>query len=86
MARRIERSLKWAAAAIGIALCLSILALALPERFGGYNDWTDWHLALHNLAAILTRIVVFAGIGATLGEVWHRLRRRHREPTLPRHG
>lgn len=71
-------SLKWAGTGAILALILSLLTLPLPWSMGGYNDWTDWHLALHNIAAILTRVAVFAAIGAALGGVSGRLCHRRR--------
>ena len=71
-----EHLLKAAAAGAIIAVVLSLLALALPSDLGGYNDWADWHLAVHNIVAILTRIVVFAAIGAALAGISGRSRRR----------
>ncbi|HYM02661.1 MAG TPA: hypothetical protein VET85_06915 [Stellaceae bacterium] len=76
MGKRAETSLAWARTAAILALVLSLAALALPVSLGGYNDWSDWHLAVHNLAAILTRIVVFAAVGGALGGLWSHLRRR----------
>jgi hypothetical protein len=60
-------SLRWARDGAIIAVVLSVLALMLPSDWGGYNDWSDAHSVVHNLAAIATRIVVFALIGAALG-------------------
>lgn len=64
-----------------LALILSLLALALPVGMGGYNDWGDWHLAIHNLAAVLVRVAIFAAIGAAFADIWGRLRHRHKPHT-----
>lgn len=62
-----------------VALFLSLLAIALPSELGGYNEWADWHLAIHNIAAIMTRLVVFAATGAAVGGLCGRIwRRRNR--------
>ena len=62
---------RWAAAGAIVAGILSVLTLLLPPEFGGYNVWNDAHLAVHNLVAILMRIVVFALIGAGLAGTRH---------------
>jgi hypothetical protein len=71
-----QHLLKGGAAGAIIAVLASLLALALPSEMGGYNDWADWQLALHNVAAILTRVVVFAAIGAALAAISGRPRHR----------
>lgn len=86
MIRRVDTSLTWARNGAILTIALTLLALPLPGSMGGYNDWADWHLATHNLAAILTRLVVFTVAGAALGGLWgHRRRRRH-DGTALRHG
>ena len=75
MARRTSKLAKWAAGGAIIAAILSVLSLLLPAGLGGYNAWNDAHLVIHNLAAILTRIVVFALVGAALAGAWHHNRR-----------
>ena len=67
---------RWAAAGAIVAGILSLLTLLLPPEFGGYNAGNDIHLVVYDLAAILTRIVVFALIGAALAGTWHHKRRR----------
>jgi hypothetical protein len=66
----------WALAGAVIAALLSIASLYLPPEFGGFVDWDHPRLALHNAAAILSRFVIFALIGAALAGSWHRHRRR----------
>jgi fumarate reductase subunit D len=78
MARRSETPAYWAAAGALIAVVISVLSLLLPPELGGYNGWRDVHLLLHNLAAILTRIFVFALIGAALAGAWRHSRRKNR--------
>jgi hypothetical protein len=75
MARR-ATSLTWARNGAILALLLSLLALFLPVGLGGYPGWDDAHLVLNNLAAILTRTVLFAIAGGILGEIWTRRRAR----------
>jgi fumarate reductase subunit D len=74
MARRSETLAHWAAGGALIATIVSVLSLLLPPELGGYNGWSDAHLVLHNLAAVLTRIFVFALIGAALTGAWHHSR------------
>lgn len=87
MGQRTEASLKWARNGAILALVLSLVAIPLPMSMGGYNSWADWNLAIHNLAAILTRVVVFAAVGAALGGLRSHLhhRRRH-DGATPRRG
>jgi hypothetical protein len=68
----------WAIAGALIAAALSFASLYLPPELGGYVDWDHPHLALHNAVAILSRVVVFALIGAALAGSWHHHRRRRR--------
>jgi hypothetical protein len=68
----------WAIAGALAAILLSIASLYLPPELGGYVDWEGPHLALHNVAAVLIRVVVFASIGAALAGSWHHHRRRKR--------
>ena len=70
-----DRPLRWARDGAILAAGLSVLSLLLPESLGGYNPWDDPHLVVHNLAAVLIRIVIFAMVGGWLGSVWGR--RRH---------
>lgn len=85
MAKGSTRMTRWAAAGAILAGILSGLTLLLPPELGGYNVWNDVHLVVHNLVAILTRIVVFALIGAALAGTWHHKRRRaHRNDPHPR--
>jgi hypothetical protein len=66
----------WATAGALFGALLSLASLYLPPELGGYVDWDGPHLALHNAAAVLSRIVVFALIGAALAGSWHRHKRR----------
>jgi fumarate reductase subunit D len=75
MAKREYRMAMSAVVGAVVAGLLSVATLLLPPELGGYNAWNDSHLALHNVAAVLTRIVVFALVGAALAGSWHR--RRH---------
>jgi len=72
MGRGDQSLIKGAAGGAVFALAVSLATLLLPPEFGGYNAWTDVHLALHNLSAIFVRLVVFALIGAALGGAWQR--------------
>jgi hypothetical protein len=78
MAWRSSRKIKGMIGGAALAVVASIVTLLLPPEFGGYNTWTDPHLALHNISAILVRLVVFALIGAAVGGAWHWPRRTHR--------
>jgi hypothetical protein len=78
MARRAQNMLIGATVGAAIALGLSAATLLLPIELGGYNAWTDPHLVLHNLSAILVRLTVFALAGVALRTLWHRRRRFHR--------
>jgi len=78
MARESETLAKWAGGGAVAAIIVSLLTLLMPLEFGGYNAWNDVHLVFHNLVAILTRIIVFAVIGAALAGVWHGNRRSKR--------
>jgi hypothetical protein len=71
---RLALPLRWARDGAIIALALSAIGLLLPSDWGGYNDWNDAHLVLHNLAAIATRVVVFAMAAAALGFLLARAR------------
>ncbi len=71
--------LRWARDGALLALALSLVALLLPPGWGGYPGWDDAGLVVQNLAAIVTRMVVFALIAGALGSLWSRARqRRHR--------
>ena len=72
---RPSTTLTWALRGAALAAVLSLLTLVLPPELGGYNAWNDVHLVIHNLAAILTRIVMFALVGAVLYGVWHQKHR-----------
>jgi hypothetical protein len=74
MTRR-STTLTWASRGAALAAVLSLLTLVLPSELGGYNAWNDPHLVIYNLAAILTRIALFALVGAVLYGVWHQKRR-----------
>lgn len=78
MPRRSAKLLNWAVGGAILALVLSVLALLLPPEMGGYNPWNDAHSVLHNIAAILVRVVVFMAAGAALGGAWYRLRHLNR--------
>jgi hypothetical protein len=78
MKRPSQRIAYWAAGGAIIAALLSVASLYLPLEFGGYFDWNHPHSAFHNAVAILSRLVVFALIGAALAGSWHHYRRRHR--------
>ncbi len=78
MARRGSRVIKGMIGGVVLALVASAVTILLPPEFGGFSAWTDPHLALHNISAILERLVVFALIGAALGGAWHRPRPTHR--------
>jgi len=78
MVRNGSKMMKGAIGGAIAALVASVVTLLLPPEFGGYNPWTDPHLALHNVAAILVRLVVFALIGAAVGGALHRARHIHR--------
>lgn len=75
MARRIITLISWSTVGAAIAVVISVMTLLLPPGLGGYNAWNDPHLVVYNLAAILTRIVVFALLGATLAGAWNHTRR-----------
>jgi hypothetical protein len=76
MKRPSQRMAYWALSGAAIGVLLSIITVFLPPELGGYVDWRDPHLAFHNTAAILSRITVFALIGAALAGRWHHRRRR----------
>ena len=78
MKRPSQRMAYWAVAGALIAALLSIASLYLPPELGGYGNWDQPHFALHNAAAVLSRVVVFALIGAALAGTWHHHRRRGR--------
>ena len=78
MRQRFDKLAHWAAAGAIAAIIISVLTILLPAELGGYNAWNDAHLALHNLAAILVRVIIFAMVGAALASVWHRKRRLNR--------
>ena len=78
MKRPSQRMAHWALAGALIAGLLSIASLYLPPELGGYVDWDHPRFALQNVVAILSRVVVFALIGAALAGSWHHHRRRTR--------
>jgi hypothetical protein len=71
MTRR-STTLTWAFRGAVLATALSVLTLLLPPELGGYNAWNDARFVIHNLAAILTRIAIFALVGAVLYGAWHK--------------
>jgi len=75
MAQHSTKLANWAAGGAIVAGIISGLTLLLPSGLGGYNAWNDAHFALHNLAAILIRVVVFALVGAALAGAWQHGRR-----------
>ena len=78
MKRPSQRMAYWAVSGAVLAALLSFASLYLPPELGGYADWDDSHLALHNTVAVLTRVLVFALIGAAIAGSWHHHRRRAR--------
>jgi Na+/H+ antiporter NhaC len=78
MNRRSDKLTHWAAGGAIAAIVVSVLTILLPPELGGYNAWNDAHLALHNLAAILVRMIIFAMVGAALASAWCRNRRLNR--------
>ena len=78
MKRPSQRMAYWALGGAAIAALLSMASLYLPPGLGGYVDWDYPRLALHNAVAILSRVTVFALIGAALAGSWHHYRRRAR--------
>jgi hypothetical protein len=68
--KRLPLPLRWARDGAIIALALSVVGLLLPSDWTWYNDWSNAHLVLHNLAAIATQVVVFSMVAATLGFLW----------------
>jgi hypothetical protein len=76
MKRPSQRTAYWAIAGVLGAALLSLANLYLPPELSGHLDWNDPHLALHNADAVLSRVLVFALIGAALAGSWHRRRRR----------
>jgi Na+/H+ antiporter NhaC len=75
---RLSTTLAWAACGAAFAVVFSAVALLLPAEWGGYNAWNDPHLITHNVAAILTRVVILAFVGAACGSAWNRKRRFRR--------
>ena len=73
---RNNATLVWARSGAIVALVLSAASMLLPAPWGGFGLWSDPHLAVHNVAAILTRIVVFTLVGGLIGSVWARRRRK----------
>lgn len=67
-------TLIWARNGAILALVLSGLSLFLPAPWGGYGLWSDPYLAEHNVAAIVTRIVIFSILGGLFGSFWARRR------------
>jgi len=65
---------KWVTSGAIVAAVLSLVSLLLPPELGGYNAWNDLLSILHNIAAVLTRVVVFALVGAALSGAWHHKR------------
>lgn len=81
-----EISLVWACGGAAVGVIFSLLTLMLPWGIGAYNGWADWHLTAYNLAAALTRIVIFTVAGAAAGDLWEHLTRRPpHDPSVPRH-
>lgn len=78
MGNNTNDSLRWARNGAIVGAILSLLTLVLPPELGGYNDWMDPHLLIHNLVAIATRIIVFATAGAALSGFWNHARQRSR--------
>lgn len=78
MRQRSEKLAHWAGGGAVAAIIIAVLTILLPSELGGYNAWNDAHLALHNLAAILVRVIIFAMVGAALASAWHRKRRLKR--------
>jgi hypothetical protein len=73
-----RNSLRWARNGAIAGAILSLLTFVLPPELGGYNDWMDPHLFVHNLVAVVTRIIVFATAGAALSGFWYHNRQRSR--------
>lgn len=71
-----NKVLSWARNGAVVALVLSGVSLFLPEPWGGFSLWSDAHLAVHHVAAILTQIVVFGILGGLLGSLWGRWHRK----------
>jgi len=71
MSRSANSPMGWAVVGAILAGVVSALTFLLPPGLGGYNAWNDAGLVVHNLAAILARIVVFAAAGAALAGAWH---------------
>ena len=78
MKRPSQKMAYWALGGAAIAGLLSIASLYFPPEYGGYIDWDHPRLALHNAVAIVSRVIVFALIGAALAGSWHHYRRRAR--------
>lgn len=78
MGNNTNDSLRWARNGAIVGAILSLLTFVLPPELGGYNDWMDPHLLIHNLVAIATRIIVFATAGAALSGFWYHGRQRSR--------
>ncbi len=76
MKRPSQRMAHWAIAGALLAALASLASLSLPPELGGYVDWDHPLLALHNAEAVLSRLVIFALIGAALAGSWHHHRRR----------
>jgi hypothetical protein len=70
MSRSTNNLTGWAMAGAVIAGMVSALTFLLPPGLGGYNAWSDPDLVVHNLAAIVTRVVVFALAGAAIAGAW----------------
>jgi hypothetical protein len=70
MRHRLPMPVRWARNGAILALALSLATLMFPTDWGAYNPWSGTHLVVHNLAAIATRVAVFALIGAALGALW----------------
>jgi len=78
MRQRSEKLAHWAAGGTIAAVIVGALTTLLPSGLGGYNIWNDAHLALHNLATILIRVIIFAMVGAAIASAWCRKRRLNR--------
>ena len=75
--------LRWARDCALLALALSLLALLLPARWGGYPGWDDAALVTQNLASIIARMAIFALVAGAVGSFWSRARQRRRGGGAP---
>ena len=79
---RLSIALRWSVYGALFALVLSAFALMLPPELGGYNDWSDPHSVVHNIAAIAVRVVLFAIIGGAIGGLRMRIFHRNNSRRL----